>query len=499
MTRIIMPDQLQVGELNIADIEIDIRSRDDIPKILRGLQYIYKDDELREKIFTLLNDSISSRLNLSRGRRGMNLWTLLVMGVLRLDLNCDYDRLHDLVNHHRKVREMLGHSSFDDAVVYSLQSIKDNVGLLTPELLESINQVIVDAGHALLKKKDTPLRLRCDSFVVETNVHYPTDITLLFDAVRKGIQLARRLSDRHGLTGWRQSQYQVRQLKSLMRVAQKKKRVSGRTDKQKANAAEAVIAAHQALVDASTQHLDRVAQTLEAVEQSKSIDNASLALIADIQSFVAHANRQIGQVVRRVCLGEKIAHEEKVFSIFESHTEWISKGKAGVPVELGVRVAILEDQYQFILHHRVMEKETDVDVAVPIITQTKVRFPNVLSCSFDKGFYSPSNIAALNEQLDAVAMKTKGKPSAKRRAIEQSESFKQGRHKHSAVESAINALEVHGLDVCNDKGIHGFKRYVALAVLTRNIHRIGDILHKKEQKRLARAEKRCRDGTRFAA
>lgn len=498
MTRTIIPDQLQVGELNIADIEIDIRSRDDIPKILRGLQYIYKSDELREKIFSLLNDSISSRLNLNRGRRGMNLWTLLVMGVLRLDLNCDYDRLHDLVNHHRKVREMLGHGAFDD-VVYSLQSIKDNVGLLTPELLESINQVIVDAGHALLKKKGTPLRGRCDSFVVETNVHYPTDIALLFDAVRKAIQLTRRLSDRHGLTGWRQSRYQVRQLKSLMRVAQKKKRVSGRTDKQKAHAAEAVITAHQTLVDASTQQLDRVAQTLEAVEQSKSIDNASLALIADIQSFVAHANRQIDQVVRRVCLGEKIAHEEKVFSIFEPHTEWISKGKAGVPVELGVRVAIVEDQYQFILHHRVMEKETDVDVAVPIITQTKARFPNVLSCSFDTGFYSPSNIAALNEQLDAVAMKTKGKLSAKRRAVEQSESFKQGRHKHSAVESAINALEVHGLDVCNDKGIHGFKRYVALAVLTRNIHRIGDILHKKEQKRLARAEKRCRDGTRLAA
>ena len=64
--------------------------------------------------------------------------------------------------------------------------------------------------------------------------------------------------------------------------------------------------------------------------------------------------RQIDQIERRVLKGEVIPHEEKVSSIFEEHSEWISKGKAGVPVELGVRVCVLEDQYQFILHHRIM-------------------------------------------------------------------------------------------------------------------------------------------------
>jgi IS5 family transposase len=81
--------------------------------------------------------------------------------------------------------------------------------------------------------------------------------------------------------------------------------------------------------------------------------------LAEIERFVGHARRQLDQVRRRVILGETIPHEEKVFSLFEPHTEWISKGKAGVTLELGWRVAVLEDQFGFILHPRVMVRETD--------------------------------------------------------------------------------------------------------------------------------------------
>ena len=79
--------------------------------------------------------------------------------------------------------------------------------------------------------------------------------------------------------------------------------------------------------------------------------------LAELEVYIAHAERQIDQIRRRVIYGETIPHEEKVFSIFEPHTEWIGKGKAGVPVELGLRVCVLEDQHRFILHHQVMEKK----------------------------------------------------------------------------------------------------------------------------------------------
>ncbi len=166
------------------------------------------------------------------------------------------------------------------------------------------------------------------------------------------------------------------------------------------------------------------------------------------------------------------------------------KGKAGVPVELGIRVCIVEDQHQFILHHRVMEKQTDDQVAVPIVEETKQRFPLLSSCSFDKGFHSPDNQTRLSEVLDVVALPRKGKLSQQAQSIESSEEFLAARYKHSAVESAINALEVHGLDICPDHGIHGFKRYVSLAVLARNIHRIGCILNQRDNKRAARKNKK---------
>lgn len=197
--------------------------------------------------------------------------------------------------------------------------------------------------------------------------------------------------------------------------------------------------------------------------------------------FITHAKLQIDQIQRRVLNGEKIPPEEKVYSIFESHTEWISKGKAGVPQELGVKVSIVEDQYGFILNHAVMQKQTDDKVAVSITEATKKLFPNLFSCSFDKGFHSPQNKKDLVELLDLVILPKKGKLSAVQFEEEMSDTFVQARNQHSAVESAINCLEHHGLDRCPDHGIDGFKRYVSLAILARNIHQLGRIIRIKAQ------------------
>ncbi len=181
---------------------------------------------------------------------------------------------------------------------------------------------------------------------------------------------------------------------------------------------------------------------------------------------------------------EKIPHSEKVFSIFEEHTEWISKGKAGVPQELGLKVCVLEDQFGFLLHHHVMENQTDDQVAVTMVTEAKRKFAALNSCSFDKGFHSPKNQKELQDLLDRVVLPRKGKLSLKAKEIEHSEDFIEARYKHSAVESAINALENHALDRRPDHGIIGFKRYVALAVLARNLQILGAKIQKKALKRL---------------
>jgi hypothetical protein len=143
---------MQIGEVDVSQIKFDLKSRDDIPKILRGLQHLYMDLPLRAKVFALLEERIAPAVNKRNGRPGMALWKLFVCGIVRLDLNIDYDRLLELVNHHDTIRALLGHGEFDKSP-YHFQTLKDNVRLLTPELLDEINQLIVNAGHGLVKKK----------------------------------------------------------------------------------------------------------------------------------------------------------------------------------------------------------------------------------------------------------------------------------------------------------------------------------------------------------
>jgi hypothetical protein len=331
------------------------------------------------------------------------------------------------------------------------------------------------------KKEGEVLRGRCDSFVVETDVHYPTDISLLFDATRKVIELSARLSADQGLSDWRQHAYNVRHLKRHLRAAQSTKHSTARSEAQKEKNDARVIAAHASYLEVAQGYLDKARQTL-----ARTAGGGIESLAAKIETFIKHAERQIDQTRRRVILGEVIPHAEKVFSVFETHTEWISKGKAGVPVELGLRVCVMEDQHRFVLHHRVMEKQTDDQVTVAMVKETKERFADLQACSFDKGFHSPANQQELQAHLKLVALPRKGKLSQQAQAVESTEDFVKARAQHSAVESAINALEVHGLDRCPDHGIGGFKRYVALAVVARNIHRIGAILREQENRRAKR-------------
>ncbi len=234
-------------------------------------------------------------------------------------------------------------------------------------------------------------------------------------------------------------------------------------------------------IDMAQTHLDCVTESYALL---KDTDEIPEVLLLELNTFSQHAQRQIDQIKRRVIDGETIPHNEKVFSLFQPHTEWISKGKAGVPLELGMRVCIMEDTHGFILHHRVMQQETDDKVALEMVNATQAIFPGFNACSFDKGFHSQDNQHPLKEKLEQVVLPKKGKRSKVDQAREYADDFVQAKQKHSAVESAINALQVHGLDKCPDHGIDGFERYTALTVLSRNIQVIGCIIRSQARDRL---------------
>ena len=141
------------GQTPIDQIKIDMRARDEIPKLLLGLQHIYCDQSLRQKVFDILTDMIPESTDSKNGRPGMDLWKILVMGVIRLNCNWDYDKLQEMVNNHKTIRQMLGHGMMDNDIAYPLQTLKDNVRLMTPDILDKINTLVVQEGHKLLMKK----------------------------------------------------------------------------------------------------------------------------------------------------------------------------------------------------------------------------------------------------------------------------------------------------------------------------------------------------------
>ena len=172
------------------------------------------------------------------------------------------------------------------------------------------------------------------------------------------------------------------------------------------------------------------------------------AALTALDDYVAHGERQRDQVHRRVLLGERIPHAEKVFSIFEPHTEWINKGKAGVMVELGLRVAVSEDQYGFILNHRVMQKQTDDQIAVPLVEDIAKHYPAVKSVSMDKGFHSPENQRRLAEVIEFPVLPKKGTSLEPIEVADPAQTaglvLNPGRATHEALRWAIEAVDGRG-------------------------------------------------------
>jgi IS5 family transposase len=470
--------QFKLGQSSLSKIKLDYTSRDDITKLLLGIQSISLNKEAQTKIFQILEKTIKVQ---SIGRLGMSLWRILILGLLRQVINADYDRVHNLANNHAELRQFLGHGMIDCNDRYSLQSIKDNISLLTEDALDEINTVTAQLGHGMLDSRLTKqINVKTDSFVVKSNAHYPTDTSLLLDAMKFLIDLIGTLAKKHEIPGWREYKYCIRKIKTLKRKASSIRRSTSKKEEVIIKRERLIEETHKELMILCQSILSRLDSTIALLKKLDLIKTEQVALFDE---FKVHANRQINQINRRIILKEVIPHSEKVFSLFNPFTEWVSKGKAGVPVELGLKVSILTDQHGFILTHRTMEQEQDVDVAIPMITKVKEHFTNIYSASFDRGYYSPANQEELSLLVLKLILPKKGKVSKKEKdKIQGDREYRKLRKKHSAVDSNINALEHHALDRCPDRGIERFKKYVSMSVVAHNIHQIGALVQRKIQK-----------------
>ncbi len=219
--------QMEIGEVRIEDIERNPKSRDAIPALLAGLPHRYGDRGLRARRFELLAQHIAPGSDRGTGRPGMERWRMLVMGVVKQGLGCDYDRIHERVNEHRTRRRFLGHSSVSREERYPLQTVIDHVELLGPERLAAVGRLVVESGHRVAgNKPGAPLPGRVDSFVAEPNVPYATDLSLRWEAMRCLIRESAGAAKAPGLAGWGQSAYHTRCVRNRFHSVRRRRRAT---------------------------------------------------------------------------------------------------------------------------------------------------------------------------------------------------------------------------------------------------------------------------------
>lgn len=461
--------QLSIGRLLIKDTEISTAKRaGSLPSLCLALKEIFITPEWNERVFEILEDKILSSNN-NTGRPGMDLWQIFVLSQVRLCRNICYEELTDLANHHTMIRQLMGIESLSgfEKQKISYQNIVDNVALLDDESVKQLNTIIVEFGHSVFKKKEeAALCLKTDSFVVESNVHFPTDYNLLWDSARKCIDMVTKLQERHNLSGWRKISHWRKDLKNKMRSLG---RASGSGGKGK----------QERIKGATYAYLTKAKALFVKLEKEKisfpQCDIHDTVILAELERFMQLLEKHIDLLERRIIKGETIEHKEKMFSIFEQYTEWVTKGKKRPSVELGKKVAVTTDEFHLIIDYQVMEYQADSEIVKGLANRISSKH-RVKSWSFDKGFWHKDNKIFLAQKVHTVVLPKKGKCNKHEAEEEKRPLFRKLRNKHSAVESNINELEHRGLNRCPDKGLPNFKRYVGLAVCAYNLRKIGQHL-----------------------
>jgi hypothetical protein len=459
-----------LSTLPILEVELNLQCRDEIIPILRALQHIYGEPELRQEILKLVGQDVNRLSSRKRGRRGMDYWQVAVLAAVRLGCNLNFDKLQDLAEQHRALRQIMGIGAWDSHVRFDWRRIRDNIDWLSPQTLRKINECIVAAGHRLAP--EAAQSVRGDSFVVETNIHYPTDSSLIGDGLRKVLQLGASLAAVLGIQGWRQSQHLLKKVRRLARV------VNTATRSRARNKAERIQAAYQPLFALADELLQRACDLERSSARPADVD--AIALRQQLHHFRQLTERVCVYSKRRVLNGEAVPNSEKIFSLFEPHTELIRRGKVPEENQFGHSVLVIEDSVGFVCAYQVMPAGSqDRDVVAPELRKLQERLQGkIRHASFDQAFHSPENQRQLAEIVAVPCVPIPGVYGADQRTNVE---FRRARQNHPGIESAINALQAgNGLKRCRDRTEFGYERYIGLGVLGRNLHVLGKVLLSRE-------------------
>ena len=338
--------------------------------------------------------------------------------------------------------------------------------LIQPTTLEAFNDRVLSL--AVANKLTRGRKLRMDAMVVETNIHYPTDSSLLADGVRV---LGRTLSRAKVVMGagaglakkafrnrTRSARNAVREIQRLSRQGKEK-----------------VRSTYRRLIRTARATVRQAEEVLTALQEQET--KGGEKLMHTFQTFLPRLKQVVEQTVRRVFADESVPADEKLVSIFEPHSDIIRRGKPRKSAEFGHKVWLGEVEGGFIAQYRVLDgNPADKKQWQPSLERHREQFGHPpWQASGDRGVHSSDNESVAEAfGVKRIVLPKPGHKSKRRREHEKQRWFRRGRRFHAGVEGRISVISrKHGMDRCRNHGQTGFEQWVGWGVIANNLTALG--------------------------
>jgi IS5 family transposase len=413
--------------------------------------------------------------NPATGRSGMNAAQVLRSLALMRIKNWDYRELRERIADGYTLRRF---TQFNSKVVPKHDAFNRSFVRLTPKTMQAVNDMIVKAAFELGLEDGN--KLRTDTTVVQTDIHHPTDSTLLWDTVRVITRLVKRLEEivPKGVSGFTNHTRLVRRrMQEIQRMTPKQRHDHN-------------VRKYRQIIRVTEKVLRSARRVNDQTKDAGGLDPMTGLIVDALRAEIAHycqlGDRVIDQARRRVIEGEQVPNEQKIFSIFETHTDLIKRGKVDRPVEFGHKIFLAESGSGLITQYRVLSGNPGDHIHVKLsLDRHKQLFgesPELYSS--DRGFFSEDNIRECQRAgVTIVCIPQRGgRKTPERETYEKSPAFKKGQRFRAGIEGRISVLfRGRGMKRCLFEGREHFELLVGAAVLANNLMVIAQLLNKKRK------------------
>jgi IS5 family transposase len=461
-------------QISFADAELIRQGVQLDPVLAKISDFIDQHDEL---VVLVRRDLERGLKKPKTGRRGLTPnQTLRSLMLMRIK-NWDYRELRERISDGYTLRNFTG---FYSRPVPKHNAFNQAFNRLTPGTVEKINDGVIQA--AVDDGLEDGNKLRVDTTVVESDIHWPTDATLLWDTVRVLTGLIGQLREivPAGLPRFSHRKHSARRrMQTLQRMSSTQRR------HQQVSVYRELLKITQEVLSDSR----RTAIATEKLSKKNATDPVMIAALRqEITQYCDLGDRVVDQAQRRILNGEQVPASEKIYSIFEPHTDLIKRGKVNKPVEFGHKVFLAESAGGLITQYRVLDgNPSDEDHVQPCLKSHKKTFghaPKVFAT--DRGFDNASNQKACRKARIACASipQRGGRKTSQRQILEKSPAFKKAQRFRAGIEGRISVLfRGRGMKRCLACGRQRFDLFVGVTVLANNLLKIAELLIDKTKPR----------------